>query len=189
MFADEHDLFRPKLGGHRAEQAEFTVANNGDARFRSDRDLLADSVRSSERLGEDCFNIGYRSRYGDQIRRRQTQEFRMCSIAAVDTEDGACRAMSRITRHASIAFAATGVDLTDNPLPNHLRMRVACLNDSDELMTDRSVESGIAAHDLEIRVADSRQLDSHKALAFRFGSRNIFHGDAIVVYPECLHTR
>ena len=64
-------------------------------------------------------------------------------------------AMARAGR-TSIAYTATGIDLAHHPLPDNCRKRVTYFNDSDEFMTDRSVEPGIPADDLEIGIANTR---------------------------------
>jgi hypothetical protein len=64
--------------------------------------------------------------------------------------------MPGIAGAAQIAFAAACIDLTYYALPDQMWRIVARLDHTDKLVTDRSVEPGITAHDLEIRVANSR---------------------------------
>ena len=60
--------------------------------------------------------------------------------------------MSRITATTSITLAATRIDLANNTTTNELAF-AALLDESDEFVTDRPVESRIATSNLEIGVA------------------------------------
>jgi hypothetical protein len=61
--------------------------------------------------------------------------------------------MSWITGSAELATSAAGVYLTHNPTSDELAS--AFFYNADKLVPDSAIETGVAARDLDIRIADS----------------------------------
>jgi hypothetical protein len=76
------------------------------------------------------------------------------TIAADYAEHGARGAMSRITGATEFALAAACVNFADHAPADEFAIR-ALFDDADKLVSDRAIETGIAARDLEIGVADA----------------------------------
>src|SRR2546427_5636375 len=85
----------------------------------------------------------------------------VCAGASDDAEHGATGTVARISGATQIAISAAGVDLADNALA-YERSIGRLFDAADELMSDRSAETGIAARDFEICVANSREDDAHE---------------------------
>src|ERR1043165_207301 len=111
----------------------------------------------------------------------------MCAIASVNAEHGAIRTVSRIARTTQIAVTTARVYLTNNTMSDK-RAVSAFFNDADELMSNRSIETGIAARYLEIRVADSRQQHTHQRLVSLVRLAYIFNCESFFINAEGEHT-
>src|SRR5205085_11879464 len=99
-----------------------------------------------------------------------------------------------LTRRA-IGTMASGVDFTNNTLPDEVSVlflrdiAVHCFYQTHKLMTWHSVKTQIAAHNLKISVADTRQQDADKGFAIhRLGLRivSIKHKASFSV-NQCTH--
>src|SRR5215468_9411761 len=89
--------------------------------------------------------------------------------------------MTGIAQVTKFAFATAGIDFADNPLA-HQSIIARLFDDSDELMADRAFESGIAAGDFKIGIANPRQDHADHCFAswLRFG--NLTDDGAVVVF-------
>src|SRR4051794_18284592 len=112
MTADERDArARQNLQSLRAEQAEFAVAYDRDARLRFDAHALRDAARGGERLGEDRALVGHVVGHGQKIHGRELKEFGERAVAPDDAENGARGAVARVARQTQLARAAARVYL------------------------------------------------------------------------------
>jgi hypothetical protein len=107
----------------------------------------------------------------------------MSTVASVNTEDRSRGAVPRIVRKTQCAFAATGVDLTDDAFPNQKRIIVGLFDHAHKLVADRSIESRVTADDLEIRVADPGSDDANKRFAVDSRYRNVVQMRPSLTYP------
>jgi hypothetical protein len=77
-------------------------------------------------------------------------------VPAADAKDGALQAVAGATGAALGAGATGDVDLTHDPLPQEGSIG-GPVDDADELVAQNASESGVAAYNLEIGVADAGQ--------------------------------
>jgi hypothetical protein len=62
-------------------------------------------------------------------------------------------------------MAAAGIDLAHDALTGEARLTVRSLDDTDELVADRSREICITANDLEVGIADAGYGDANECFA------------------------
>src|SRR5207245_2097967 len=108
---------------------------------------------------------------------------------AADAEHRASLAVRPAAGEAPRARAARRVDLAHHP-PSHPRLGPCGRFDaSHELVTRDARERVVAPHELEIRVADSRDQDAHARLARgRLGPREVVtEPDRLRLEPEPAH--
>jgi len=87
----------------------------------------------------------------------------MCAITSMNPKHGAISAVSRVAGTTQIAITAACIYLTNNTTTDE-RAITAVFNNSDEFMTNRSIEPRIPTRDLEIRVANAGQQYAHQRL-------------------------
>src|SRR5262249_28294352 len=104
-----------------------------------------------------------------------------------DAEHGACRAVARIACRAARAVAAPCVDLADHARAHRDRAAARILDDTDELVADRAAKPGVAACDLEVRVADARQRHANQRLAARHRHRRLDEPGAVIADAQRAH--
>src|SRR6476661_2472749 len=163
MLADEQSRCAGELHDLCAEQSEFAVADYGYAIGVFDRCAFENAAGGGEWFSEDCVFVFNVFGNGKQVDVRQLQKLGVCAIAADNSQHGAGRTMTRITGAAECASSAARVDLTDNATTDQTSV-LACFDNADELMSDRSVKAGVTTRDLEIRVADARQEHTDQSL-------------------------
>ena len=79
--------------------------------------------------------------------------------------------MTRIARAAKFALATTGINFTDHSLAHQLFVG-SFFNHPDKLVANSSFESGVAARDFQIGVADAGKQHAHERFAVRVGLFN-----------------
>jgi hypothetical protein len=134
----------------RAQQTEFAIADHCNAVVTRDRNAFEYAARSGERFGKRRVFVGDVIRDGEKIVRGQLKKLGVRTIATDDPKHSPRSAVTRIAAAAEFAFAATGIYLTYDALPGFF-------DHADKFMTNCSVESRVAASDLQIGVADARQ--------------------------------
>jgi hypothetical protein len=73
------------------------------------------------------------------------------------------------------------IDLSDHALPYEMRGIRRAFNDADKLVSERALKSGIPAHDLHIRITNSRERHVHQSLALAQGLRNLRDREATIL--------
>src|SRR5262249_37471749 len=164
VFADQGQV-APRPRDHARNQLpQFAVADNGDAMRSADLDLVEDLERGPQRLGEDGLPVADAVGHGQQILRRQAQIFGERPVAPANAERGPIRAMTRIVPEAKTALSAAHFDFAHDAAA-YLRPVGRLFDDADKLVSERAVEAGVAARDLDVRVANSRHRHPHQRLA------------------------
>jgi hypothetical protein len=97
----------------------------------------------------------------------------MTTVAADNSKHGAFRAMAWVAVKAQPALAAPGIYFTDNPFANEFGRIARFLDNADKLVTDRSRKSGVAAHDLQVRIANAGHGDADERFVFIAGRGNV----------------
>lgn len=100
----------------------------------------------------------------------------MSAVAPDDPKHGPSRTMPRITRQATRALSAAGIDLPHDASAGKFGPVGSLLDDTDELMPDSALETGIAANYLEIGVTDARQSYSNESFALTRWNGDVFDG-------------
>jgi hypothetical protein len=72
----------------------------------------------------------------------------MRAVSADDSEHSSSRAVTRISGAAEFTRSAPGVYFTNDSLTGFF-------DDTDKLMSDRSIEPSVTTRDLEVRVANA----------------------------------
>jgi hypothetical protein len=145
----------------RAKQSKFAVANDRDTHVVADLHALKNSTRRSKRLGKDCLFVEKGIGHCEEISDRQLQAFCECTVATHDSQNCPFGTVTRITRPTKSTSTATGVDLADYATSPKLRIIRCFLDYPDELMTQSTFESCVAAYDLEVGIANPGQRDTH----------------------------
>jgi len=158
------------------ENPELSVADDGDARAWRDRNGFHHAARGGERLGEDGLLVGHVGRDSEQISRGEPQHLRVRTVAMDDAEHGSSRTVPGVAGSAAVAGAAAGVDLAGDARALRERSAAGIEDLADELVADRPGEAGVAAHELEVRVADAGQDDANGRLAVAAGDGHVVEG-------------
>src|SRR5206468_5151195 len=120
----------------------------------TDRNLLPNLEGGRERLGEDSRLVGDAGGHLVQVRERQREALREGAVTAADAEHVAPLAVRPAAGEARRAPAAGHVDLAHYP-PSHPFLGAhGGLDASHELVAGDARERVVAAHELEIGVAD-----------------------------------
>lgn len=163
MFTDEQRLGAGECYNLSAKQSEFAIPDHCDTICFRDRGTFENAARGGEWFSEHRLFVGNILRNGNEIHVWQLQKLGVRTVSTDDPQHSASRAVSRITGTTQIATSASGVDLSHHALSNQLAS-AALFNDSDELVSDRSIEPRIPARDFQIRVANARQQHAHQRL-------------------------
>ena len=158
---DEHAVRKP--GQHlRAEIPEASVAQYDDAILASDGQLRGNLEGGGDRLGEDGHIGRQRVGHGVEIALRHGDEVRERAVVVQDAEDRAMRAVAGTACAAGVALVAAAVDLADDAAAGQR----TGLSHADELVAEHALESHVAAHELQVRLADAggEDLDQHLAV-------------------------
>ena len=121
VFADELDVRGESCEDLSAEQAEASVAEDGDAISFRDVDLARDFDGGGEGLGEDGLVVGNGIGYSQEIGDREREALGEAAVAFVDAEHGAVAAMLGPTTGAQVAFSAGAVDGSDDAFADPVR--------------------------------------------------------------------
>ena len=92
----------------------------------------------------------------------------MRTVAGVNAEHGSCSTVSRIPGATQLALAAARIYLADDATTNQPAIR-PIFDDADKLVTDRPIETGVPARNLEIGVADPGQQHTHQRFTASIG--------------------
>jgi hypothetical protein len=147
--------------------AELARPDHDDAVGGGDSDLLLHFERRGRGLHENRRLVRQRVGHGVQVPDRQTQVRREGAVASDDAEHRALLAVRRPTGAARHARAARGVDLTGHAPPHPCGRRGSRDDRADELVPRHAREGIVAAHELEVGVADPGQVHAHQRLVDR----------------------
>ena len=104
-----------------------------------------------DRFGEDGDVGRHRVGHGVQIPLRHGDEVRKRAVVVQDAEDGAVGAVAGPACAARLARVAAAVDLADDPAAGQR----AGLRHADELVAEHALKSHVAAHELQVGLADA----------------------------------
>jgi hypothetical protein len=116
MPADQCEIASRPGKDPRDQLAEFSVPDNDDPVLGADLDVLQNAARRRQRLREYRLPVGYGVRNRDQVFGRQALVCKR-AVAVVNTQHGSSLAMTWVPLPAQPAFAAPGVDFSDDPFP------------------------------------------------------------------------
>src|ERR1019366_953032 len=139
---------------HGDEEAEFAIAEHGDALAGGDGDLVEDLAGGSERLQEHGAAGGDVVGEDVQVALREGEEFGERAGVADDSQHGAVGAVASQSAAAPFAMGAGEIDFSGHALAEE-RGRVRFGHLGDELVTGRTGEGVVAALEFEIGVADA----------------------------------
>ena len=112
----------------------------------------------------------------------------MSAVSPNDSQYGPARTVARIAGVAKFTLATARVDFADDPFADE-RVSGRLLHDADKLMADGSFETGVAARDFKVGVADSRKQNAHE----RFGPGrrllNLFNRQLLFFDSKGVHKR
>ena len=168
MLPDHQHMAREPGQDLRAEVPEASVAQDDDPILPADRQLGRNLEGGGDRFGEDGDVGRQRVRHGVEIALRHGDEVRERAVVVQDAEDRAMGAVAGLACAARVALVAAAVDLADDAAAGQR----ARLGHADELVAEHALKSHVAAHELEVRLADARgeDLDEHLAAPnFGFG--------------------
>ena len=114
--------------------------------------------------------------------------FGVCAIAIQDPQYRPRLTMTRIAGVTQRTNSASGVDLSDDTLPDQIR-RSRSLDNTNELVTDRPIEAGVSSDDLEIGVTDPRLNHTNQSFAIGFRFAYFRKCDLSVCNSQCFHDR
>ena len=94
--------------------------------------------------------------------------------------------VARIVAETQFTLATPGIDLTNHPLTDQAAHR-ALLNHSDKFVPEGPLNSRIPANYLKIRIADTRQRDTHQRLPACHRRRDITDFQLSCYKLKCFH--
>ncbi len=126
-------------------------------------------------------------RHLDQVSSGHDQCIRKRSVVRDDANHAAVRTVMWVPRFAHRAGPTRGVDVCADTLAHPARV-AACVDDTDELMSEGSLESHVATHDFDIGVANPGEANANTRGALvrnREGLR--LHFELTVGPSKCAH--
>ena len=96
----------------------------------------------------------------------------MRAVTIDNAEHSSLRTMAGIAGLAESAFAASGVDLTYDPLADQLGPIFGRLDGPDKLVTESSAKAGVTADYLKVGVTNTGNMHPDKRFMRGSGNRN-----------------
>lgn len=178
--AEEVDLGAAGLEHLGDEEAEFAIAENGDALGAQAAELLLDLAGGGDGFDEDGFFVREGRGDGEEVRFGEREILGEGAGVLDDAEDGTGGAVAFEAFLAGGAGVAGEVDFADDTLADP-GGGVRFFDDADELMAGATGEAVVSAEEFEIGVADAGEGEADAGVAAgSAGLRDLMDLDALV---------
>ena len=157
--------------GLRDQESEFPVTQNCHSRALWNLDLIQNFARGGDRLRKDGALIPHGARDLAEILFGQREELGEGAGMLDDPEDTSMGAVTLQTSTTPVAFLTSEIDFSDDALPDPFG-GVRLYDIGDEFVSRASAKPVIAALQLQVGVADSRQSQAQQCITlgpFRLG--------------------
>src|SRR5579875_396317 len=182
----------------RRKLAHLAIAQNEHFVRRPEMRLLQDLKIGRQRLYEDRLLVAHVFRHGMQVLDRQHCVFGKGTVAVDDSERCAPGAMGWHVMLAveAIGAVAGGVDLAHDALPDKVAgqilssLPIDLFNDANEFMPRHTLKIHIAAHNLQVGVADTGLEHANERLTIKGSGHGIVAIKRKAGFPlyQCTHT-